>query len=46
MDIRISKTSSLKQKPSEADLGFGRFFTDHLFAMDYTPKAGWHDARV
>lgn len=46
MDIRITKTKSPKQKPSENDLGFGRFFSDHLFAMDYSTKEGWHDARV
>jgi len=46
MDIRITKTTAPKPKPEELELGFGKFFTDHLFAMDYSPAAGWHDARV
>lgn len=46
MDIRITKSSNLKVKPPEAELGFGKFFSDHLFAMDYSPEKGWHDARI
>lgn len=29
-----------------ADPGFGTYFTDHMFVADWTPEAGWHDARV
>jgi branched-chain amino acid aminotransferase len=46
MDIRISKTTTPKTKPPEAELGFGKFFSDHLFAMDYSEQQGWFDARV
>ncbi|MFZ5443920.1 MAG: branched-chain amino acid aminotransferase [Myxococcota bacterium] len=46
MDIRITKTTTPKTKPPEAELGFGKYFTDHLFAMDYTEGKGWHDARI
>lgn len=46
MDIRITKTQTPKQKPSEVDLGFGKSFTDHMFIFDYSVKVGWHDARV
>jgi branched-chain amino acid aminotransferase len=46
MDIRITKTTSPKVKPPEADLGFGKYFSDHLFAMDYSPEKGWFDARI
>ncbi|MGV3624994.1 MAG: branched-chain amino acid aminotransferase [Archangium sp.] len=46
MDIRITKTSNPKVKPPEAELGFGKFFSDHLFAMDFTEAKGWHDARI
>lgn len=34
-----------KARPPEHDLGFGRFFTDHLFAADWDGR-GWTDARV
>ncbi len=46
MDIRITKTTTPKVKPPEGELGFGKYFSDHLFAMDYAADRGWHDARV
>ena len=27
-------------------LGFGNYYTDHMFEMDYTEGIGWHDARI
>ena len=36
LDIKITKTSTLKEKPrDEKSLGFGKIFTDHMFVMDY-----------
>jgi branched-chain amino acid aminotransferase len=29
-----------------ADPGFGLHFTDHMYVAEWTPDAGWHDARV
>lgn len=29
-----------------ADPGFGNHFTDHMFLAEWTPDAGWEDARV
>ena len=29
-----------------ADPGFGLHFTDHMFRAQWTPDAGWHDARI
>ena len=46
MDIRIEKTLTPKAKPDETSLGFGQYFTDHMFVMDYTREKGWHDARI
>lgn len=46
MNIRITKTTSPKQKTPDDQLGFGRIFTDHLFAMNWTEGTGWHDARI
>src|SRR4051795_12046769 len=28
------------------DPGFGIHFTDHMFTVEWTPEAGWHDARI
>ena len=47
MDIKITKTTSPKQKPAPGQpLGFGKIFTDHMFVMDYTEGKGWHDPRI
>ena len=29
-----------------ADPGFGKLFSDHMVAIDYTEGLGWHDAKV
>jgi len=46
MDIRITKTTTPKAKPDPETLGFGKFFTDHMFMMEYSREQGWHDARI
>ncbi|MBQ7381290.1 MAG: branched-chain amino acid aminotransferase [Clostridia bacterium] len=46
MDIRFEKTACPKVKPDSSTLGFGKFFTDHMFMMDYSREEGWHDARI
>ncbi len=46
MQIRIEKAKTLKEKPDFSKLGFGKYFTDHMFVMDYSDTEGWHDARI
>lgn len=46
MEIRIEKTRSPKQKPDQNKLGFGKYFTDHMFVMDYSEEKGWYDPRI
>ncbi len=46
MDIKIQRATTLKEKPDFTKLGFGKYFTDHMFIMDYTDTIGWHDARI
>lgn len=47
LEIKITKTTNPKKKPeSEANLGFGKVFTDHMFIVEYTVGTGWHDARI
>jgi branched-chain amino acid aminotransferase len=46
LQIRIEKTKTPKQKPDQNKLGFGQYFTDHMFIMDYTEGKGWHDPRI
>lgn len=45
-ELKISLTPSPQVKPQEDKLGFGQFFTDHMFVMDYNPDKGWHDMRI
>ncbi|MBO7369174.1 MAG: branched chain amino acid aminotransferase, partial [Clostridia bacterium] len=45
MDIKIIRSTKLKEKPDENKLGFGRYFTDHMFVMDHDAR-GWHNARI
>ncbi len=46
MEIKVTPASDLKQKPNEDSLGFGQYFTDYMFMMDYSKQDGWHDARI
>ena len=46
MNISITRNNSPKVKPESSILGFGQYFTDHMFLMDYSAKEGWHDARI
>lgn len=50
MDIKITKTTAPKAKPlaeeTAGTLGFGKYFSDHMFLMDYEEGIGWHNARI
>ena len=46
MEIKFIKNPNPKTMPPEDTLGFGKYFTDHMFMMDYTPDKGWHDLRI
>lgn len=44
--IRFFKTENPKPKPDQKNLGFGRYFSDHMFLMNYDKGQGWHDPRI
>ena len=48
MEIRVTTSTTIGQKPrpQDAELGFGKYTTDHMFLMDFTQGKGWHDARI
>jgi branched-chain amino acid aminotransferase len=48
MEIRLTESTTRGQKPrpKDSELGFGKYTTDHMFLMDYTHPAGWHNARI
>lgn len=46
MEIKIERTKTPKKKPDENALGFGNYYTDHMFIMNYDEGEGWHDPRI
>lgn len=44
--IKITRASTLKDKPEATDLVFGKYMTDHMFIVDYHAGQGWHDPRI
>lgn len=45
-EIKFIEAKNLKEKPDMKNLGFGNYYTDYMFVMDYTEGKGWHDARI
>lgn len=46
LEIKYELTQNKKEKPDQSSLGFGKYYTDHMFVMDHTEGIGWHDARI
>ncbi|ADU30270.1 branched-chain amino acid aminotransferase [Evansella cellulosilytica] len=46
MTLTIDKVKELKEKPNPKQLGFGKYFTDHMFMMDYEREKGWFNPRI
>lgn len=46
MEIKVTRASTLKPKPNQENLGFGNYFSDHMFVMDYEEGKGWHNAQI
>ena len=45
-EIKITRTTSPKEKTPSDKLGFGKVFSDHMFMMNYDEGQGWHDPRI
>jgi len=45
-NFTINKTDNPKVKPDQSSLGFGKYFSDHMFIMEYTKGKGWHDGKI
>ncbi len=45
-EFKVSRTTTPKEKPDQSALGFGKYYTDHMFMMDYDEGQGWHDGRI
>ncbi|HIP40295.1 MAG TPA: branched-chain amino acid aminotransferase [Desulfocapsa sulfexigens] len=48
LDISVCRCDSdkRKDKPDQSNLGFGNFFTDHMFLMKWDRENGWYDAEI
>lgn len=46
MDVKFTKTTEKRQKPDNNKLGFGKYFTDYMFEMDYLPGQGWVNPEI
>lgn len=45
-DIKVTLTKNPKEKPDQNNLGFGKFFSDHMFIMDWNEEKGWYNPRI
>lgn len=45
-EISIERTSRPTTRPADADLKFGRFFSDHMFLADFEEGVGWNTPRI
>jgi len=48
LDISVVRCDSEKRKdkPDQNNLGFGNYFSDHMFLMKWNREDGWHDAEI
>lgn len=48
LEVTLHKASAneMKPKPDQDNLGFGQYFTDHMFTMRWNRHHGWHDASI
>lgn len=48
LKITLEKVNieQLKEKPDQNNLGFGDYFTDHMFLMKWNKELGWHDSEI
>jgi branched-chain amino acid aminotransferase len=50
LDITVTRSTDPTSDDRLAEIlaspGFGTHFTDHMYTAEWTPDAGWHDARI
>lgn len=46
MEIKIIESDKRSVMPPESELGFGQYFTDHMFVMEYEEGKGWMNPRI
>ena len=46
MEIRFEERKDLKKKPDMNNLGFGKYYTDYMFMLDWYSDKGFTDPRI
>ena len=46
MNIKIIENKAPWNLPAESELGFGKYFANHMFVMDYEAGRGWENPRI
>ncbi|MCL2082738.1 MAG: branched-chain amino acid aminotransferase [Oscillospiraceae bacterium] len=46
MSIPITRSTQPKPQPNPAQLGFGKYFTDHMFVMENDVEKGWLPGQI
>lgn len=45
-EIKISRSLDQKNLPDENNLGFGNYFSDHMFISNFNLKSKWHNFKI
>ncbi|WP_342429487.1 branched-chain amino acid aminotransferase [Neobacillus sp. FSL H8-0543] len=45
-EILFIQREELKTKPDTSSLGFGKYFSDYMFVMDFHSETGWYNPRI
>jgi branched-chain amino acid aminotransferase len=46
MNIEIIRNEQPRAIPPIEQIGFGNYFSNHMFTMDYSIEEGWHNAKI
>jgi branched-chain amino acid aminotransferase len=44
--IPVQRTTTPRPRPDVAQLGFGRYFADHMLVLEYESPSGWSEPRI
>ncbi len=46
MNMKVNLVKERKEKPAWDDCGFCKYYTDHMFVMEYDDSQGWYNAQI
>ncbi len=44
--IEITRTTTPRPRPAESELGFGKYFADHMLVLRYAAPKGWEEPKI